>query len=80
MKDKTNIAEEEIAAHLVEIYFEEVARSGFKRSLDLDAIVNAYLYTLNRLKSKDKVVQEIVEKVKIEEEKLKTETKDELFP
>ncbi|MFH1256930.1 MAG: hypothetical protein V1494_06600 [Candidatus Diapherotrites archaeon] len=80
MSEKNKLADEEIAAMLVEIYFEEVARHGFKRSLDLDAIVNAYLYTLNRLKTKDQQLQEIVQMVKKEEEKLSTETKEEMFP
>ena len=46
---KKPMSNEEISFQLVNIYFEEIARLGFKRSLDLDAIINAYFYTLGNL-------------------------------
>lgn len=77
---KQTIPDEEIAYRIVRLYFEEIARLGFKRRLDLDAIVNAYFYTLQRLRSKDKELKVISKLVKKEEEKLAKESKEELFP
>lgn len=71
---------EEVAVRLTRLYFEEIARLGFKRRLDFDAIINAYYYCLQRLQNKDKeleVMRRIVEK---EENKLSHETKAQLFP
>ena len=33
--------DEEVAFRIVRLYFEEIARTGFKRQLDLDQMVNA---------------------------------------
>jgi hypothetical protein len=70
---------EELAVQLVRVYVEEIARLGLKRKLDLDSIINAYLYTLSRLNKKDEemgVFNKIAEKeIKAE----KHETKDELL-
>jgi hypothetical protein len=46
---------EDIAMRIVHLYFEEIARLGFKRQLDLDQIIGAYFYTLTKLESADKV-------------------------
>jgi hypothetical protein len=60
--------DEEVAFRIVRLYFEEIARNGFKRQLDLDQMINAYFYALKKLKSKDKAMKEIVEKI-IKDEK-----------
>jgi hypothetical protein len=74
------VQDEEVALRMVKLYFEEVARLGFKRTLDLDAIINAYFYSLARLKRKDKEIELIKAKVLKEEIELEKETKEELFP
>ena len=74
------LADEELAAKIVKVYFREVARIGFKRSLTLDEVINAYYYTLSRLEQKEVLMKEALVKVKQEEEVLKTETKEELVP
>ena len=63
--------DEEVAFKIVRLYFEDIARLGFKRQLDLDQMINAYFYTLKKLKNKDKVMKEVTEKV-IREEKIIT--------
>ena len=60
--------DEEVAFRIVRLYFEDIARLGFKRQLDLDQMINAYFYALKKLKGKDKVMREISEKI-IREEK-----------
>lgn len=77
---KKHVSDEEVAFKLVSIYFEEIARLGFKRSLDLDAIINAYFYTLQRLKDKDKMIKEMAQQVLEEERKLATQSKEEMIP
>ncbi len=77
---KKPMQDEKVAFKLVDIYFAEIARLGFKRSLDLDAIINAYFYTLSRLKNKDTLVREMAQRVIEEEEKLKTQSKEEMIP
>jgi hypothetical protein len=42
-------ANEDIAIRLTSLYFQEVARTGFKKSLTLSEIINAYQYVLGRL-------------------------------
>ncbi|MEK6958596.1 MAG: hypothetical protein AABW59_00980 [archaeon] len=59
--------DEEVAFRVVRLYFEEVARLGFKRQLDLDQIVNSYFYALKRLKNKDEVMKKMIEKAIAEE-------------
>ena len=80
MAGKTTIPDEEIAYRIVRLYFEEIARLGFKRKLDLDAIINAYFYSLSRLQSKEKEMQAISKLVKKEEAELAKEEKEDLFP
>jgi len=43
----------------VKLYFEEIARIGFKRNLSLDSILNAYFYALHKLKNKDKEMKKL---------------------
>ncbi len=72
--------DEEVAFNVVKLYFEQVARLGFKRKLDLDAIINAYFYTLDRLKKKKEELELVDRVVAKEEERLKTvNTKEELL-
>lgn len=74
------LCDEEVSLELVRLYFEEIARMGFKRSLDLDSIINAYFYTLQRMKRKDREVKVFEQKVEEEEKKLAGETKKQMFP
>jgi len=62
--------DEEVAFRIVRLYFEDVARLGFKRQLDLDQMINAYFYTLKKLKGKDKTMKEISEKIVKEEKEI----------
>jgi demethoxyubiquinone hydroxylase (CLK1/Coq7/Cat5 family) len=69
--------DEEVAFRVVRLYFEEIARLGFKRQLDLDQILNAYFYALKRLDNKDVEMKKIVQKiVKEEVEKQEVEKKE----
>ena len=77
---KKNLSDEEVAYKLVNLYFQEIARLGFKRRLDLDSIINAYLYSLERLKNKEKELEGIKAAVMKEESKIATETKEQLIP
>jgi len=77
---KKNLSDEEVAYRLVNLYFQEIARLGFKRRLDLDSIINAYLYSLERLKNKEKELEGIKAAVLKEETKITTETKEQLIP
>lgn len=63
--------DEEVAFRIVRLYFQEIARLGFKRQLDIDQIINAYFYTLKKLGNKDVAMREAVKKI-IEEEKKDT--------
>jgi len=54
----------------VKLYFEEIARIGFKRNLSLDSILNAYFYALHKLKNKDKEMKKLSRLI---EEELTTE-------
>lgn len=79
--DDFAVSDEEMSFKLVKLYFEEIARLGFKRSMDLDAIINAYFYTLLRLKRKKKEMGSIMVAVEDEEEELDDlAKKDKLFP
>jgi len=55
---------EEIAFKLMQTYFIEVARLGFKRRLTLDEIIDAYFYSLARVKMKGERAVDFVESVK----------------
>ena len=65
--------DEEVALKIVRLYFQEVARLGFKRQLDLDQMINSYFYALKKLKDKDKAMKTITERIVREE---KTITSD----
>ncbi|MEI7961033.1 MAG: hypothetical protein WCI04_01740 [archaeon] len=64
--------DEEVAFRIVRLYFKEIARIGFKRSLDLDQMINSYFYALKRLKEKDAALKALAQKI-IREEKAKQE-------
>lgn len=55
--------DEEAAFRIVRLYFEEIARLGFKRSLTLDNMINAYFYTLKKLKNKDAALRVLADKL-----------------
>ncbi len=80
MAKQAMLSDEEVAVKIVQIYFEEVARFGLKRSLDLDAIINAYYYALARLAHKEKELETVEKQVQKEEKKIVVETKEELVP
>ena len=61
--------DEEVAVKIVRLYFEEIARLGFKRQLDLDQIINAYFYALKRLGNKEAAMKEAMKKIMEEEKK-----------
>lgn len=50
--EKMALSDEELAVRLVSLYFEEIARMGFKRQLELDDVINAYYHALTKLKGK----------------------------
>ncbi len=74
------LSDEEVATRIVEIYFKEIARLGFKRALTLDEVINAYYYALSKLKGKEAAIKAAMEKVIKEEKELKRETKSQLIP
>jgi len=74
------LSNEEIAARIVQIYFEEVARLGFRRKLSLDETINSYYYTLLRLGKKREEEEKAKALVLKEEAELKTETKEQILP
>jgi len=72
--------DEEVAFNVVKLYFEQIARLGFKRKLDLDAIINAYFYTLDRMKKKQEEMSLVDKVVMKEEARLKSvQTKEEIL-
>jgi len=54
------LSDEELALRLTNLYFKEIAQLGFKRGLELDAVINAYLYSLARVKRKEIEAKEII--------------------
>lgn len=61
-KTQSEVLSDEITAiKLSHLYFKEIARLGFKRSLELEDIINAYFYSLARLKRKEPETKEILE-------------------
>ncbi len=46
------VSREIVAYNIVKLYFEQIARLGYKRKLDLDAIITAYFYVLGKLEAK----------------------------
>lgn len=55
---------EEIAFKMIQTYFIEIARQGFKRQLTLDEMINAYFYALARVKRKNIEMTEVEAAVK----------------
>ena len=53
------------------MYFEEIARLGFKRTLDLDQMIDAYFYTLKKLSNKEEALKKASEKIKKDKENTK---------
>ncbi len=69
------LSNEEKALRLVSLYFQEIARTGFKKSLTLSEIINAYQYVLGRLEGvspSEKPVKETV----VKEEKVSKEAEN----
>jgi uncharacterized protein YlxW (UPF0749 family) len=62
--------DEEVAFRIVRLYFEEIARLGFKRQLDLDQMINSYFYTLNKLKNKEDAMRKIEKRIVAEEKQI----------
>ncbi len=58
------VSDEETAVKLAGLYFKEVARLGFKRSLELDSVINAYFYALARIRRKEFESKEIIDAVR----------------
>jgi hypothetical protein len=50
--DGMHLSDEELSVKLVSLYFEEIARMGFKRQLELDDVINAYYHALSKLKTR----------------------------
>jgi hypothetical protein len=64
VKKAVDADDEEIAFKLVQTYFIEIARFGFKKRLTLDEIIDAYFYSLARVKKNDPDFLEISQRVK----------------
>ncbi|MCX6801332.1 MAG: hypothetical protein NTZ73_04035 [Candidatus Diapherotrites archaeon] len=62
--------DEEVSFKIVRLYFEEIARLGFKRQLDLDQIINSYFYTLNKLRNKEDAMRRISRQIIEDENKI----------
>jgi len=67
------LPDEEVACRLVKLYVEEAMRLGDKRKMDLDTIINAYFYSLQRLKRKEEELSALEELVDKEEKELLSE-------
>jgi hypothetical protein len=50
IKEAVAADEEEVAFKLVQTYFKEIARFGLKKQLTLDEIIDAYIYSLAKVK------------------------------
>ena len=66
--------DEEVAFKIVRLYFEEIARLGFKRQLDLDQILNSYFYTLKKVTDKEEMRKIVIEMEKEQPVTTKTTT------
>jgi hypothetical protein len=76
----TLTADEEMAYKLVELYVREISQRGEKRQMGLDTIINAYFYTLARLKKKKEELGLIEPAVEKEEEKRGEDIEKIYFP
>ncbi|MEI7961032.1 MAG: hypothetical protein WCI04_01735 [archaeon] len=52
LKSAFSADDEEIAFKLIQTYFMEIARMGFKRNLSLDEIIDSYFYALAKIRSR----------------------------
>jgi len=59
LKEAFSADSEEIAFKIIQTYFMEIARLGFKRQLTLDEIINAYFYALARVKRSNIEMNEV---------------------
>ena len=64
IKQAVEADEEEVAFKIVQTYFKEIARFGFKKRLTLDEIINAYLYSLARVKRQEHNSASVAEAVR----------------
>jgi len=64
IKQAVEADEEEVAFKIVQTYFKEIARFGFKKRLTLDEIINAYLYSLARVKREEHKHADVAEAVR----------------
>jgi hypothetical protein len=72
--------DEEMAYKLVDLYVREISQRGEKRQMGLDTIINAYFYTLMRLKKKKEEMGIIEPVVEQEEQKLEESIEKVYFP
>ncbi len=77
---KEEIPDEEMAYKLVELYVREVSQRGERRQMGLDTIINAYFYTLLRLRKKRKEMGLLEEAVVKEETQLAQGVENIFFP
>ena len=80
MLEKTknkNIGNEVVAYNLVKLYLQETARLGLKRKFDLDSVINAYFYTLDRVNNKSAELKK-VDSLEKDEEKISLTKKEAL--
>ena len=63
---------DEVAHDIVDLYFREIARLGFKRKLDLEDTVKAYEFVRNKLSAHQTVTPEMIES-EIKAQKFKKE-------
>lgn len=76
----TLTADEEMAYKLVDLYVREISQRGEKRQMGLDTIINAYFYTLMRLKKKKEEMGIMEPVVEQEEAKLEEGIESVYFP
>ena len=67
------ISDEEMSYMLVELFVKEIAEKGEKKEMGLDTMINAYFYTLQRIKKKKDELGLVERNVKNEEKLLGTE-------
>ena len=71
-----SISEEELAADIVSLYFEEIARHGFKRTLTLDDIIKTFSYTLKEIRKELAVIKPAPVQVVHKHEPVRTVVED----
>lgn len=72
--------DEEMAYRIVDMYIREVSQRGEKRQMGLDTIINAYFYTLMRLKKKKDEMGLMEPAVEREEERMEEGLEEISFP